>query len=492
MSEAAAGSAATTETATATEGGAGGGAGGGAAAGTPAAEGTGAGSTAAAALPVPRPARAGRAETVRFAATHTLPAFVRGAFHLRPRVVAAYAALGQQGWSAATLRAMRARHGGAPVEVRGLSGPLLVLLDHADVRRFYELPVRILAMDAPDKYKGLSLLEPTGVICSHGDTREERRRVNDDVLAADRPVHPSCAEFQAVIAQEATALVQGSELDFPLLRRTVARIGRRMVLGDAAAGDEELARWLLAIREEANWMRMRKGRAAAAEAVYRKAAARVEEYAARAEPHTLAALARSHPAASGPGAAALDAVGQAHHWLLALDTVGPTVARTLLLLAAHPAEQEALRAELDGGGAELPRLRACVQETLRLFPIVPDLVRVTRAETQWRGVHYPPGTAVLVPALFHQRDPEHVPAAHQFVPARWLRAGAAQDTRMAPFSHGGGRCPGEHLGVLTAAELTAAVLRGHRVTGGRPAVDPCLPLPGILSSAGIRLTLAQR
>ncbi|WP_405758766.1 cytochrome P450 [Streptomyces sp. NBC_00073] len=491
MSEAAAGSAATTETATATEGGAGGGAGGGAAAGTPAAEGTGAGSTAAA-LPVPRPARAGRAETVRFAATHTLPAFVRGAFHLRPRVVAAYAALGQQGWSAATLRAMRARHGGAPVEVRGLSGPLLVLLDHADVRRFYELPVRILAMDAPDKYKGLSLLEPTGVICSHGDTREERRRVNDDVLAADRPVHPSCAEFQAVIAQEATALVQGSELDFPLLRRTVARIGRRMVLGDAAAGDEELARWLLAIREEANWMRMRKGRAAAAEAVYRKAAARVEEYAARAEPHTLAALARSHPAASGPGAAALDAVGQAHHWLLALDTVGPTVARTLLLLAAHPAEQEALRAELDGGGAELPRLRACVQETLRLFPIVPDLVRVTRAETQWRGVHYPPGTAVLVPALFHQRDPEHVPAAHQFVPARWLRAGAAQDTRMAPFSHGGGRCPGEHLGVLTAAELTAAVLRGHRVTGGRPAVDPCLPLPGILSSAGIRLTLAQR
>nr|WSW41773.1 cytochrome P450 [Streptomyces sp. NBC_01001] len=451
-----------------------------------------AGTAPAPALAVPRPARAGRAETVRFAATHTLPAFVRGAFHVRPRVVAAYAALGQQGWSAATLRAMRARHGGAPVEVRGLSGTLLVLLDHADVQRFYELPVRTLAMDAPDKYKGLSLLEPTGVICSHGDTREERRRVNDDVLAADRPVHPSCTEFQALIAEEAPALIQGSELDFPLLRRTVARIGRRMVLGDAAAGDEELARWLLVIRTEANWMRMRKVRTATAEALYRKAAARVEEYAARAEPHTLAALARSHPAAAGPDAAALDAVGQAHHWLLALEAVDQTVARMLLLLAAHPAEQEALRAEVDGGGAELPRLRACVEETLRLFPLVPDLLRVTRAETEWGGVHYPAGTAVLVPALFHQRDPEHVPAAHQFVPARWLRPGAAQDLRMAPFSHGGGRCPGEHLGVLTAAVLTAAVLRGHRVTGGRPAVDPCRPLPGILASAGIRLTLAQR
>ncbi len=441
-------------------------------------------------LVVPRPARAGRAETVRFAATHTLPAFVRGVFSPRPKVVAVYAALGQQGWSAATLRAMRARHGGAPVEVRGLSGPLLVLLDQADVRQFYELPVRTLAMDASDKHKGLSLLEPTGVICSHGDIREERRRINDEVLSAARPVHPSCREFQAVIDQEAPALTRDAELDFPRLRRAVARIGRRMVLGDAAAGDEELARWLLVLREEANWMRMRRGRAAGAEAVYAKAAARVEQYAARAEPHTLAARAHSHPAAAGPDAAALDPVGQAHHWLLALDTVGPTVARTLLLLAAHPAEQEAVRAEVDGRGAELPRLRACVRETLRLYPIVPDLVRITREETEWRGVRHPAGTAVLVPALFHQRDPEHVPAAHRFVPARWLGPEAADDVRMAPFSHGGGRCPGEHLGVLTAAGLISSVLRGHRVTGGRPALDPALALPGILASAGIRLNLA--
>ncbi|CAL9357316.1 hypothetical protein SUDANB120_00588 [Streptomyces sp. enrichment culture] len=440
----------------------------------------------------PRPARAGRAETVRFAATHTLPAFLRGAFHVRPKVVAAYAALGQQGWSAATLRAMRARHGGAPVEVRGLSGNLLVLLDHADVRQFYELPVRTLALDAPDKFRGLSLLEPTGVICSHGDTREERRRINDDVLAADRPAHPSCGEFRAIVDEEAAALAGRPELDFPRLRRAVARIGRRMVLGDAARGDEELARWLLAIREEANWMRIRKGRAAAAEALYAKAAARVEEYAARAEPHTLAALARRHGDAEGPDGTALDPVGQAHHWLLALDTVGPTVARTLLLLAAHPAEQEAVRAEVDGGGAELPRLRACVEETLRLFPLVPDLVRVTRAETVWRGVAYPAGTAVLVPALFHQRDPEHVPAANQFVPARWLRPDAAQDIRMAPFSHGGGRCPGEHLGVLTSAALIASVLREHRVGGGRPALEPSQPLPGLLGAAGIRVALTRR
>ncbi|MGW5346443.1 cytochrome P450 [Streptomyces sp. NPDC004050] len=441
---------------------------------------------------VPRPARAGRAETVRFAATHTLPAFIRGAFHVRPKVVSAYAALGQQGWSAATLRAMRARHGGAPVEVRGLSGTLLVLLDQADVRQFYDMPVRTLAMDAPDKYRGLSLLEPTGVICSHGDTREDRRRINDEVLAADRPVHPSCREFQALVDEEATALTCGVELDFARLRRTTARLGRRMVLGDAAAGDEELARWLLAIREEANWMRMRKGRAAAAEALYAKAAARVEEYAARAEPYTLAALARRHPSAAGPDAAALDPVGQAHHWLLALDTVGPTVARTLLLLSAHPAEQDAVRAEVDAGDPELPQLRACVRETLRLYPLVPDLVRVTRAETEWRGQRYPAGTAVLVPALFHQRDPEHVAAAHQFAPARWLRGGAADETGMAPFSHGGGRCPGEHLGLLTSTALIAAVLRGHRVSGGRPVLDPSLALPGLLGAAGIRLALAAR
>ncbi|MBW5484506.1 cytochrome P450 [Streptomyces bambusae] len=432
-----------------------------------------------------RGARAGRAQTARFALTHTLPAFARGLATARPRVAAALGRLRQSDWSAATLRALRARHGGAPVLVRGLSGDILVLLDPADVRQFFEEPVERLALDAADKVRLLGGLEPTGVICSHGELREARRAVNDRALAPDRADHPSCAEFRAVVAAECAPLTARPQLEFERLVRVLERIGRRIVLGDRAADDEELHRRLRALRAEANWLGMRRSRAAANERLYAAAAAQLEHYAAGAPAHTLVGRALAEPAADG-----VDPVGQAHHWLLAVDGCAPVVARTLLLLAAHPAEQDAARVSLRGGSDS--RLRACVQESLRLWPLVPDLVRVTRAETTWGGVTYPAGTQVLVPIGFHQRDGAHVGAAQLFVPGRWLSAGADRDPRMAPFGHGGGRCPGDRLGLLLSAAVCAEVLRGHRVGAARPVIDPHTCLPGAVDTAGIRLTLTPR
>ncbi|MFI1285690.1 cytochrome P450 [Streptomyces sp. NPDC020858] len=433
------------------------------------------------------PVRAGRAEALRFAATHTLPAFVRGFVNARPRVVAAYAAINQPAWSAATLRAMRARHGGAPVLVRGLSGPVLVLFYEADLRQFFAEPVRTLSLDAPDKNKGLTVLEPTGVICSHGELREERRKINDEVLAGDRPLHPACAQYQGIVEEESLALTRRATLDFSQMKQATGRISRRVAFGDRAAGDEELTGWLSELRDAANWMGLVKSRNKADRALYAKATARFEEYAADAPGHALAARALSCPAGADT-----DPLGQVHHWLLALDGLVGVILRTLLLLAAHPAEQEAAHADIATGGPELPRLRACVQESLRLYPLVPDLVRVTRAETVWGGVRHPAGTSVLVPIGFHQRDSARVPAADLFVPGRWLEADADRDLRMAPFSHGGGRCPGGQLGLLLTSAICAQVLRGHRIVGGRPAVDPHRPLPGTVDTAAIRLRLAPR
>ncbi|MEU6864222.1 cytochrome P450 [Streptomyces sp. NPDC046876] len=435
-----------------------------------------------------RTAVAGPVLNLRLFATHTLPVFVRGFVSPRPRVVKAYAALNQPAWSAATLRALRERHGGAPVLVRGLSGPMLVLLDPQDVRQFYTEPVRALAMDPPDKNNALKVLEPTGVICSHGELREGRRRINDECLAESEAVHPSGKEFRAAVAEEARRLVSQRVVDMQDIRRAMARINRRIVLGDAAADDEQLHAWLVGLRNEANWMGRRRKQARAARAVYARAQARIESYAANAAAHTLIARALGQDDPQGD----LDPVGQAHHWLLALDTLGPTAARTLLLLGAHPAEQQAVVPEAASGVADMPRMRACVKETVRLFPIVPDLLRLTRTETTWRGVPVPAGTAVLVPALFHQRDPDHVPAADLFAPGRWLSPGAHEAVQLAPFSHGGGHCPGENLALLVGAEFCAEILRTHRVTRGRPVLPSAGPLPSMLDSAAIRLGLEPR
>lgn len=105
---------------------------------------------------------------------------------------------------------------------------------------------------------------------------------------------------------------------------------------------------------------------------------------------------------------------------------------------------------------------------------------------------HPAGTTVLLPAGFHQRDPEQVPAAHAFVPDRWKGPGADRDVRMAPFGHGAGRCPGDQLGLLLTAALCAEVLRGHRIEAVRPALDPVEPLPALLDPRAIRLSLTRR
>ncbi|MGW5342296.1 cytochrome P450 [Streptomyces sp. HUAS TT3] len=435
------------------------------------------------------PAVAGVAENLRFLATHTLPAFVRGFVNARPIVVKAYAAVGQPAWSAATLRALRARHGGAPVLLKGMSGPMLVLLDEPELRQFYAEPVRTLAMDSPDKTAGLAVLEPTGVICSHGELREQRRQVNDEVVAAAEAVHPCGSEYLAVVADESRRLTSRSLLDTPSLERAMQRVTRRIVLGDAAADDRQLTEWLFTLRNEGNWMGKRRKQTQAARSLYARANARIAAYAAAAPAHTLAARALAHPDPDGT----LDPIGQTHHWLLALDALGPVAARTLLLIATHPAEQEAVFGEVSaGGGPLLPRLQACVRESLRLFPLVPDLVRVTRASTTWRGVPYPAGTSVLVPALFHNRDPHRVSAPDAFVPGRWLAPGATGILQFAPFSHGGGRCPGENLGLLVTTALCAEILRADRLTGARPALPSSGPLPLLVDTSGIRLGLVPR
>ncbi|MFE7096622.1 cytochrome P450 [Streptomyces erythrochromogenes] len=402
--------------------------------------------------------------------------------------------------SAAALRALRARHGEAPALVRTRSGKtLLVLLDPRDLRRFYAEPVSVLAADPPQKCPGLSTHEPAadgdGAGCVRGEQRAERRRMNEDVLAAGVPVHPSAGPILTAVAEEARHLTATGTLELARARHAVNRAARRIVLGDPAAEDDELAGWLTQLRAEDK--RLRGGPRRAARSVHDKARARIGEYVRYAGDDTLAGRAARHAGPAEPEGAA-DPGDEARLWLLAMDAVPDTLLRTLLLLGAHPCEQDAAAAEAAAEVAvgpargELPRLRACVRESLRLYPVVPDLIRVTRGETEWRGVRHPAGTSILLPAAFHQRDPERVPAAHVFVPGRWKNPGADQDIRMAPFSHGGGRCPGDQLGLMITAAFCAEVLRGHRVTGARPVLDPVGPLPVTLDPHGIRLVLTRR
>jgi cytochrome P450 len=81
-----------------------------------------------------------------------------------------------------------------------------------------------------------------------------------------------------------------------------------------------------------------------------------------------------------------------------VDTSQSQLAHAVRLLAGHPSQWEALRA--DPRGLALP----AVDEALRYEPITPITARITVNEIEHRGVTFPPGSIVLVSAWHANRD----------------------------------------------------------------------------------------
>ena len=81
-----------------------------------------------------------------------------------------------------------------------------------------------------------------------------------------------------------------------------------------------------------------------------------------------------------------------------VDTSQSQLAHAVRLLAAHPEQWQALRA--DPRGLAL----AAVDEALRYEPITPFTARITVAEIEFRGVTFPAGSIVLVSAWHANRE----------------------------------------------------------------------------------------
>ena len=81
-----------------------------------------------------------------------------------------------------------------------------------------------------------------------------------------------------------------------------------------------------------------------------------------------------------------------------VDTSQSQLAHAVRLLARHPEQWQALRADPDG--LALP----AVDEALRYEPITPFTARITTAEVEHRGVTFPPGSVILVSAWHANRQ----------------------------------------------------------------------------------------
>jgi len=163
----------------------------------------------------------------------------------------------------------------------------------------------------------------------------------------------------------------------------------------------------------------------------------------------------------------------------AFETSSKSLGWMLFALAEHPEIQEELRKQLRERFGEtpptslqelkeVPLLFQCLEETLRLYPPLPFLVRDIQEDSVVEGFQvYKAGTFVLSPFLVH-RNAEEWEDPQEWRPSRFdeeKRSDGWQtrNQKYLSFISGIHRCPGRHFAKQELALLAATFLLKHEI-----------------------------
>ncbi|MEM9366210.1 MAG: cytochrome P450 [Planctomycetota bacterium] len=150
------------------------------------------------------------------------------------------------------------------------------------------------------------------------------------------------------------------------------------------------------------------------------------------------------------------------------ETTAVSIAWALYHLLQNPDLLHRLREELDAvdGRAEtyatLPLLKAIVQETLRLNPIVTEVLRVARKPFQLGEIEIPIGYSVAAASCLTHYRPEIYPDANAFDPDRFLQR-TYSPAEYYPFGGGNRRCIGAAFATYELAIVLGTVLRAYEL-----------------------------
>ena len=145
--------------------------------------------------------------------------------------------------------------------------------------------------------------------------------------------------------------------------------------------------------------------------------------------------------------------------LAGAETTGSSLAWTLFLISAHPAERDRLEREPAGA-------RMVVQESLRLYP--PGWILGRRALDHDRidGVGIEPGASMAVSPYTMHRHPGYWAAPDEFNPERFDATRASRPQRFSYFPFGAGprTCIGAQLAMAEATTVVAGIVQRFRLT----------------------------
>ncbi|XP_072743441.1 probable cytochrome P450 12a5, mitochondrial [Anoplolepis gracilipes] len=164
-----------------------------------------------------------------------------------------------------------------------------------------------------------------------------------------------------------------------------------------------------------------------------------------------------------------------------IDTIGNTAGGFLYYIANNPEKQEKLRKEVMSALPsktslvtydmlnQIPYAKACIKESMRIFPITMFIIRTMREDISLGGYRIPAGFNV---AACHALISESAqfPLAHEYIPERWLRDNTEfpLPTKPHPFAHmpfgyGPRTCIGKRFAEMELQILLLTIIRNFRI-----------------------------
>ena len=157
------------------------------------------------------------------------------------------------------------------------------------------------------------------------------------------------------------------------------------------------------------------------------------------------------------------------------ETAATALSWMLGLLAVHRDIADACHEEVDhvlGGRlptaddlSQLPKLTAVCEETLRLYPPITQIGRLSLAEDALGQYRLPKGATILISMYGIQRSPEFWDEPDAFKPDRFApgRRDAIPDLAFMPFGAGRRTCIGNHFAMQEQVSVLATILQRFRL-----------------------------
>lgn len=159
------------------------------------------------------------------------------------------------------------------------------------------------------------------------------------------------------------------------------------------------------------------------------------------------------------------------------DTTSNTASFLLYNMACHPEAQEKAylevkklmegRTEFNITSSDLnniPYIKACLRESLRLFPTITGIYRKFDKDVTFSGYHVPKGTVVFADFYVTGRNSEYYANPEKFMPERWMVKGeTGHPYGSLPFSFGPRMCLGRRVAELELWTLMIKLMHNFRL-----------------------------